>query len=370
MSYNLKKHITILTLITLLALPLFGVLNCCSAEDTPQDTTLKFLEDVAGIDIAKYQIKTINVLDMNVGIADKSIKYVFESDGRKIEVSSLFKNDNLVWCKINNLAGSLILNVPTGNSLDSAKSLMDRYQTFSKAPYLKPIRDSLNTLTELKSITVETDNVKLEVYTEGDFSRFYWKDTVKGIEIPQKAVGLVYYNGTLRTFSDHWNCYTIGSSDVNFDREKAIQTAKELAEKYSYTIGNTVVDNFTVVDEYIIAELTMQNRGECVLYPWWEIRLPLDDIYPGYVTEIRVLMWADTGEITYVQAIGGGGGNVVVSSEETSNPTATYILPTTDALPENENNSVQNLLLVSGIVALMIAVGATVTKVFIKKKKK
>ena len=98
--------------------------------------------------------------------------------------------------------------------------------------------------------------------------------------------------------------------------------------------------------------------------------LPLDDIYPGYVTEIRVLMWADTGEITYVQAIGGGGGNVVVSSEETSNPTATYILPTTDALPENENNSVQNLLLVSGIVALMIAVGVTVTKVFIKKKKK
>jgi hypothetical protein len=165
------------------------------------------------------------------------------------------------------------------------------------------MQDSLNTLTELTSITTENANMKLEVHDEANYSQFSWTATVNGIEMPSKQVSLVFYNGTFETFGDYWNCFTVGNTDIKFDIDDAIQIAKEHVQNHSYNIGDIVVNNFTILDDFIVAELTMQDRGDYVLYPWWEIRLPLDKAYLGSVTEIRVLMWADTGEVTYVEAI-------------------------------------------------------------------
>lgn len=270
-----------------------------------QDVTLDFLSSVAGVDIAKYRIEKMDVSGLS-GVANQTVKYRLESDGSRMEVISNLRNGALVWCKIYRLQGLPILKVSSDDDLDSAKSLMSKYQSFSKASYLQPIHDSLSPITELKNMTAENGSVKLEVYKEGNLSRFWWTDTVDGIEIPQKTVGLVFYNGVFEMFGDYWNVYTVGNTDVEFDREEAIQVAKERAQNYSYTIGDTVVNNFTILEDYISAELTMQDRGNYVVYPWWEIRLPLDKAYPGLITEIRVLMWADTGEVTYVQAIRGG----------------------------------------------------------------
>jgi len=365
---NLKKYALVLAFITLLALPLVRFPSQCSAQSTYQDTTLDFLATIVGVDVAKYEIEARVMPDVGLGVADLSIKYSFESDGSKMEVISDFRNGDLIWCKIYRLEGSPILNVSSVDALDSAKSLMSRYQSVSKAPYLQPISESLNTLTELNSITAEIGNVKLKVYNDGNLSQFSWKDTINGIEIPQKTIGLVFYNGIFEMFSNHWNVYTVGNADVKVDREEAIQVAKERAQSYSYTIGDTVVSNFTILEDLIIAELTMQDRGNCVVYPWWEIRLPLDKVYLGSVTEIRVNMWADTGEVTYVQAIGGGG--ILDSSNalpNAANPTPTPTSPSSSPKSENENNSTSDMLLISGIAATMIIIGVTAT--VIKKKR-
>ena len=313
----MRSTITLLFVLGFLAVSCLIIVTLVSVASN--DATLDFLTAVAGVDISKYKIEKISVLEPGFGIAEQTVTYRLESDGSKMEVVSNFRNGTIVWCKIYRLEGLPILTVSSADALDSAKSLLSRYQSVSKAPYLQPIQDSLIALTELKSMTTENGNFKLEVRNEGAYSRFFWTDTVNGIEIPQKQVGLVFYNGTFETFSDHWNCYTVGNTDVKFDIEDAIQVAKEHAQNHSYNIGDTVVNNFTILDEYIIAELTMQDRGNYVVYPWWEIRLPLDKAYLGSITEIRVLMWADTGEVTYVEAIRGGG--VVTSSGDPANPT-------------------------------------------------
>lgn len=301
----MRKSVALLLILVFLATSCLIIINLIS--ETSDDTTLDFLTAIVGMDIAKYKIEARDVSDAELsGVADQTVKYRLESDGSKIEVISNLRNGALVWCRIYRLQGLPILNLSSVDPLDSAKSLMSRLQSATKASYLQPICDSLDTLTELKSMTTENGNVKLEVYNEGNFSRFWWTDTVNGIEIPQKTIGLVFYNGTFEMFSDYWNYYTVGNTDVKFDREKAIQIAKERAQSYSYTIGNIVVENLTILEDYITAELTMQDRGNYVVYPWWEIRLPLDKVYLGSVTEIRVLMWADTGEVTYVQTIRGG----------------------------------------------------------------
>ena len=308
----MSKTIALLLVLVILTASCLIIINLISVAS--EDTTLDFLMTIAGIDIAKYNIEALDVPDAELSVvADQTVKYCLESEGSKMEVISNLRNGALVWCKIYRLQGLPILNVSFVDALDSAKSLMNRLQSVSTAPYLQPMCDSLSALTELEPMITEIDSVKLEVYNEGDYSRFWWTDTVNGIEIPQKTFGLVLYNGTFEMFSDYWNIYTVGNTDVKFDREEAIQVAKKCARSYSYTIGDSVVSDFTLLEDYINAELSMQDRGNNVVYPWWEIRLPLDKVYLGSVTEIRVLMWADTGEVTYVQALGNG---AVIASDE------------------------------------------------------
>lgn len=56
-----------------------------------------------------------------------------------------------------------------------------------------------------------------------------------------------------------------------------------------------------------VASLSMQDRGNGVLYPQWDIYLPLNSSYPGGVTAIHVLEWADNGRVSFIAAIGSGG---------------------------------------------------------------
>jgi hypothetical protein len=297
----MSKTVALLLVLVFLVASCLTIVTLVSVAS--KDAALDFLTAVAGVDISKYNIEKIDVLEPGFGIAEKTVKYSLESDGSKMEVVSNFKDGALVWCKIYRLEGLPILTVSSADALDSAKSLLSRYQSVSKAPYLQLMQDSLNTLTELTSITTENANMKLEVHDEANYSQFSWTATVNGIEMPSKQVSLVFYNGTFETFGDYWNCFTVGNTDIKFDIDDAIQIAKEHVQNHSYNIGDIVVNNFTILDDFIVAELTMQDRGDYVLYPWWEIRLPLDKAYLGSVTEIRVLMWADTGEVTYVEAI-------------------------------------------------------------------
>jgi hypothetical protein len=313
----MSKNVAVVLVLVFLAASCLIIVTLVSVAS--KDATLDFLTAVAGVDISKYKIEKLSVLELGFGIAEQTVTYSLESDGSKMTVISDFRNGDLIWCGISRLEGSPILTVPSVDVLDSAKSLLNRYQSASKVPYLQPIQDSLGTLTELKSMTKEIGNVKLEVYDNNGLSRFWWTDTVNGIEIPQKVMGIVFYDGIFEMFCDYWNCYTVGNADVKFDREAAIQVAEEHAQNHSYNIGDTTVSDFTILDEYVIAELTMQDRGNYVVYPWWEIRLPLDKAYLGAITEIRVLMWADTGEVTYVEAIRGG--YVETSSGDPANPT-------------------------------------------------
>jgi hypothetical protein len=255
----MSKTVALIFVFTFLAASCLIIVNLASV--TPQDTTLDFLAAVAGVDVAKYKVEEVEVTEIGGVSFDQTVRYRLEADGSKMEVVSNLRNGTIVWCKIYRLEGSqVLLKVPAVDALDSAKNLLSNYQSASNASYLQPMQDSLSTLTELKSMTKQTSNMKLEIKNEGNLSQFSWKDTVNGIEIPQKTMGLVFYNGIFEMFSDHWTVYTVGNADVKFDREEAIQVAKEHAQRYSYTFGNTVVSNLTILDEYIAARLTMQDR--------------------------------------------------------------------------------------------------------------
>jgi hypothetical protein len=184
-------------------------------------------------------------------------------------------------------------------------------------------------------------------------------------------MGFIFDNGTFDSFANDWNLYKVGSTDVKVSMDEAIRIARGRAQNYAYTIGNTTVSNFTILEERIKGELTMQNRGNYTVYPHWRIRLPLAKVYPGLISEIRVLLWADTGEVTYIKAIGNLGSPPPADSAnqteiDSTSPTAESPSKTQ---PES-NNSGSVDYLIAGTVATTIAIAVALGALILKKRSK
>jgi hypothetical protein len=192
--------------------------------------------------------------------------------------------------------------------------------------------------------------------------------TPNGIHNMYNRIILAFQNGAFKMFTDSWNRYSIGTANVRISKEQAITVAKDRAQNYSYKVGNTTISNMTVLDkpEFMRAELTMQPR-ENALYPHWEVLLPLDQLYPGMTTSIRVTLWADTGEISSIKATGTLGFPQGENSDNAEVPHSESSFDNSNQIERNITQSANADLFV-GIAVTAIAVAAVV--VAIKKRKK
>lgn len=244
---------------------------------------------------------------------------------------------------------------PTLDTLGLAKRVLNNYQSESRASYIQPLLNMLNNVTELKPSSVADNDVKLTVIIK-DYQYIEWMKTANGIYNMYDRIALIFRNGALETFGDYWNSYPVGSAAVNVSEGQAIGLAKERVKTYSYDT-DPVVSNLTVNDKsnWTHAELSMQPRGG-VLFPQWEVYLPLDHVYPGMVTSVEVKLWADTGEISYIHESSVGG----VAMEDSSNAAA-QTPPPPSSTPDNSQPLIQQNTGISQIAYVEIAASAAVT---------
>jgi len=168
------------------------------------------------------------------------------------------------------------------------------------------MRNMLDTVTEFTPITEEVGDVRLEITIDEDMEKIKWMNAVNGITNTYNVVTVRFRNGAFELFVDNWNRYRIGSAEVNVDREEAIRIAKEEAQKnIRAAVGDEAASTFTFV--YESALLNMQPRKDA-LYPHWEIHLTLNKMVLDYGAAFNVLVWADTGEISYIVYSGSYGG--------------------------------------------------------------
>ncbi|MGB9925232.1 MAG: hypothetical protein ACPLIG_01020 [Candidatus Bathyarchaeales archaeon] len=319
------------------------------------------------MDMAKYEAKLVSKMDFPVdanGFSRSTMLYNLKAQGSTLEVICNFRNSTLVSCDVNTLEGAPLLSQPITNVLDSAKDFLERYQNYSKASYVQSLRAMLNMVSELTPMTVVSGDLKLTITTE-DYVYIEWMNAPNGIHNMYNRVILAFQNGAFKMFTDSWNRYPIGSSDVSISKEQAISIAKEHAKFFSYEVGNMTISNMVILDkpEFIRAELTMQPR-ENALYPYWEVILPLEKLYPGMTTAIRVTLWADTGQVLSIQATGSLGSplsNGLPTSASSPTPSAN-----TQTSVVNEPTSLVNIPLIAG-VALAITIAVAVVAITIKK---
>lgn len=360
MSSSIKSFHVALVLIAVLVLSLSWMPNVYSTEWSAEKRTLSFLTDVVMLDLASYNVE---LLHHNVsypveygGIMEEEISLELKTNGSQIRVIACFRNKTLAFCLISVREGSPVYTkAPPTNLVDSAKTILEEYQTYSESSRLQEMKGMLDQIDKVKETTVTSGNVKLQVSNSGRRVSFNWQYTYGGVEVSGPT--MVFRDGALYNFVDIWNIFTVGNTAIKVSEKEAINIAKETAKNFSWTVDGVEIKDFVILEDPVQTKMSMQAREPLTLYPHWRVNVYLDTVYPGGVSCIAVGVWADTGEVRYCQELSLGGR---LSAEETQSAT---IVP----LPHDstgQTNLYQTVILIAVILVLTMVI------VSIKKRHK
>jgi hypothetical protein len=112
-----------------------------------------------------------------------------------------------------------------------------------------------------------------------------------------------------------WNILSVSNAEVVLSQKEAIGIAVNSVQNFSWRTGDGVQINLTdpISEESTITQFFLTSRpprDPFTLYPFWRVDLWLGKTYAGGVDHIAVGIWADTGEVSYIKALGGGLGGV------------------------------------------------------------
>ncbi|MEJ5327218.1 MAG: hypothetical protein WHU54_03080 [Candidatus Bathyarchaeia archaeon] len=332
-----------------------------------EDISLRFVANVFRLNISSYYIEGVIVEGPGPNY-DKSVYFKFRSAESKVDVDCLIRNNSVFWCTIYPVQGSPAFTTPKASDvLTVAKDTLNSLQAFSAKDYLPTLRSMLDAVTELESSKTTVGDFTQEITVSGNVVRVFWEPFANGLSNPQNKLTLEFKDGNLMFFCDYLDMFKIGSAEVKISEQEAIQIAIEHARAYSWQVGNETVSNVNVLGSPIIANISLQNRGNNTLYPYWDIWLPLDKMYSGGVTAFHVGIWADTGEVAFISPIGYYGDPNTASS-----PHPTNQQPATQSNPANptQPTSSQPVLDLGLAIAIALIAGSAVIIGYLFRKHK
>ncbi|MGD9130539.1 MAG: hypothetical protein PVH73_03070 [Candidatus Bathyarchaeota archaeon] len=292
-----------------------------SDELTVPEKALAFLEDVAMLDMTRYNA-TLEINDVSYpnelqGLAQRNVVYILFSDEGELEAAFSFKNESFAFCSLMTFGSPLYSEPQSKDIVDSAKDFLQRYQTYVGDPDFDGTRDYaearsiLDTVDVTENVTETSNHVKLEVISSIDYTAFVWEYVLDGVAFPWMS--LEFNDGLVWGFDDNWRLYSVGSTDLAFSEEEAITLALDYLDEFSWNAtteeGKSVeVTEFGILEEpRDVTLVTTRNKEPLTLYPSWQVTVYLDDVYPGNVNRITLVIWADTGEVISCTPLGGGG---------------------------------------------------------------
>jgi hypothetical protein len=266
------------------------------------DEAISFLEDVAQIDVSKYQAtllsRTVEHRADLGGVVEEIMRYSLTSSESKMDVVFRFRNGQLSRYQISILEGSPIYSEGQPiSALDTAKNLLQRLCAYEDTSYLGNMNEMLALVQKAENIEIKQGNLKLNVSFSGDTAQFLWMYTENGVDFSPKSLNLVFKNRALTELTDGMHLFTVGSTTVNISQDRAVELARNAAKSYSWTEDGKTVSGFTVLSTPVSAIFHPTTKQGTTLYPCWYVTLYLDKVYPGGVNSIAVTIWADTGEI-------------------------------------------------------------------------
>lgn len=290
--------------------------SALTANSTASDKALDLITNVLPLDNTKYTASLAMYNKPSSGLADnvneEYVTYNLVNNGEVTTVSCAFKNGRLftLMATAPPTVG-LFYTSPSSDLLDLAKGTMERYQTFLADRSLSEMIAVLGEVKSITNATINSGNIKLEVTTDSYGTIFYWKHVYNGVDYDE--VSIVFQQTRRLLIGDRQSRYKMGSTEIKIPEEQALETAIKYVENYSYeAIKGTgedetriTVRDFNISRERTTVELTNAER-DGLLYPYWNVKVALGDLYPGNVYGFSVGIWADSGEVAQLGTLAVG----------------------------------------------------------------
>jgi hypothetical protein len=281
-------------------------------ESVPPEKALDFLQNVIGLDIAKYNVNLMSYYTEyppELGDLPQAwFNYALESEESKIDVFGQLINNTLTALKITvHKGGPILAEAWPENILDMTKIFMQRYQSCAKASYAQQMLNVLDQVSELKALNVTMGYAKLRISINDPFTHIEWIYTSNGIEFERKRLEFIFQNGYFRFFINYWDVYKIGGDDINVNSDEAVSIAREVLKDIPPLYmrkGNETVKVQPRLGNYTPkVKLITAVREPLTLYPLWHVTLYFDQFY-GMYYGVAAEIWADTGEIRTTYPLG------------------------------------------------------------------
>jgi len=269
------------------------------------DNASKFLRDVIELDLAKYETTLLsNAVDHPAelgGLTQQIQHYQLVSNGSRLDVTFVFKNDVLSKYQLSVVEGSPIYSgAQPFTVLDSAKWIIQLLWSYEGASYLEKMNSTLYQVTNADSIEGLTEgNMKFNMHISDASAGFEWFHTENGVDFTDKGLKLIFDNQVLKELDDGYFLYKIGNTQLNLNQAGAIQAARDAAKSYSLMSEGQEVVGYRILDQPVLAVFDPAPREEpLTLIPRWRVTLYLDNLPPTVnVNRLTVSIWADTGRI-------------------------------------------------------------------------
>lgn len=361
----LPKNCIVPLLVLLMVTCLSPVPFVSADQSVTEDQVRVFIENVLPIDSTKCSItQSANSTLENVS----TLKYTLDSNGATCKILCRTEKNIFKYCKVSGDNFNVISDKQPASLLAAVTSFLQKYGEYSKTESAGLI-EVLNGVDLTKNTTFIAGDTKLTisniVFGGEDLTYFKWAYSVDGADYTSLQLGFKT-NGVFNYFRDDRAIYTIGDTSINVSEGQAVGLALKAVESYSYEMpGDYWISGFNVTEEYISAKLATTPE-DYVLRPYWDIRLPLNQTYPGSVQGLTVFLWANTGEVISVGNMAYGGTQYPEESNTETAPFSTDATSGESGLTQDKVFS--DLLVPFGIAAAIIAVIA-VFMVAVKKRK-
>jgi len=319
----MKKHLTKLfapLLVVLLVASFFGAPTSPVAgqTQTAQDKAATILENVLSVDLSKYtpDIKIGSMEGVPLSSADRkltNLAYTLtplenNDENNIIKIYFTAEKDIIINYFVSLASPQVITTTQYANQYEAAKNFLEKYQTYTHIN-----SDNLITLLSkvdlTKNSTITQENTKLTVSVNsllGEQVTLRWTYTVSDVDYTVLEIS-IDAGGFVRAMFDNRALYTIGDTTIKITKEQAIDIALENLQFYSYDMPDgSVVKDFKVSRDNVVAVLA-SSPVDYELRPYWDIRMVLDEVYPGSVHGITAFIWANTGEVISYGNIAFGG---------------------------------------------------------------
>jgi len=291
-----------------------------AVDETMEKKGLTIINDVVGLDITKYAVTTKEYPHDNASsyrsvVPQETVGYDLTCEGSKLRILCTFANGDLQMIHVLENEGepSLTKSASSASIIDLAKDFLGNYQKYTANPFYGELTFTLDNVDANKNLTKTIGNTQLEVTSYNGYTSIKWYYTFNGAVAPySKFVSLVFKEGFLEGFIDNWQFYNIGTTNITLSREEATMIALETAKTHSYSLKldadtletqNLNESNIRwtslIFDDSLGADKA-RNEDPLTLYPVWRVGIALDKWY-GQLYGIVVDIWADTGEVRYIQ---------------------------------------------------------------------